>query len=106
MKIITLFANKGGVGKTTLTYNLAFMLEKLGKKVLMVDLDPQANLTSHSINDDIISKAIKDQENIHTIYYGIEPLIKARGEYRYFEPYQINDRNIWIYIGDILLSDL
>lgn len=45
MKIISVFNNKGGVGKSTLTYHLGNSLAELGHKVLMVDLDPQCNLT-------------------------------------------------------------
>lgn len=45
-KIILIGATKGGVGKTVSTYNLAYSLAKLGKKVLAVDFDSQANFTT------------------------------------------------------------
>lgn len=45
MKIVSLFNNKGGVGKTTLAFHLSWILSEMGKKVLMIDLDPQCNLT-------------------------------------------------------------
>jgi len=49
MKVLSVFNNKGGVGKTTLTYHIGYALAELGNKVLMIDADPQCNLTIYSI---------------------------------------------------------
>ena len=51
---ITIYNHKGGVGKTTLTVNVAFALSSLGKSVLLVDSDPQCNLTSYLLSDDVV----------------------------------------------------
>jgi chromosome partitioning protein len=49
---ITFFNSKGGVGKTTLVYHVAWMCAELNRRVLAVDLDPQANLTTMLLSDD------------------------------------------------------
>jgi len=50
-QIISILNHKGGVGKTTSVVNIGAGLHALGKHVLLVDLDPQANLTLHMIGD-------------------------------------------------------
>lgn len=62
VEIISVFNNKGGVGKTTLTFHLAHALAELGHKVLAVDLDPQCNLSIYSLPVEHI-QAIWDAEN-------------------------------------------
>lgn len=68
-KIIMIGAMKGGVGKTVTAFNLAYSLRKCGKKVLAVDFDPQANLTTcFGAEDadvtigDLLLAAIEDEE--------------------------------------------
>ena len=66
MKSIAVFNNKGGVGKTTLTYHLGCALAELGHKTLLVDLDPQSNLTLFGLNP----------EQLHNIWQVEEAFIE------------------------------
>jgi chromosome partitioning protein len=76
--VVTFFNNKGGVGKTTLTYHLAWMLRELGANVLAVDLDPQANLTSAFLGDDRVEALWRDNGR-RTIYGAMAPLLEGEG---------------------------
>lgn len=58
MKIISLFNNKGGVGKSTLAFHLSNILAEMDYKVLLMDLDPQCNLTICGM----------DEEKLHAIW--------------------------------------
>lgn len=51
MRILSIFNNKGGVGKSTLTFHLAHALGTLGKRVIIIDADPQCNLSLYGVNE-------------------------------------------------------
>ena len=59
-RTIALINNNGGVGKTTSCLNLGVALSLLGKKVLLVDIDPQGNLSDAFININQVQYTIKD----------------------------------------------
>jgi len=59
MKTISLFNNKGGVGKTTLTWNLSVSLASKGKSVLLIDFDPQCNLSIAILGERGFSNLLK-----------------------------------------------
>ena len=52
-KVISVVNQKGGVGKTTTTVNVGIGLAREGKKVLLIDADPQGSLTASSFIEDL-----------------------------------------------------
>lgn len=61
---IALFNHKGGVSKTTTTFNLGWMLASKGKRVILVDTDPQCNLTGMVLGDETED----DEARLENIY--------------------------------------
>jgi chromosome partitioning protein len=64
MKIVSVINYKGGVGKTTVTANLAGQLAYLGKKVLLIDMDAQASLTFSFVTPDDWDESLKNDKTI------------------------------------------
>ena len=101
--VITFFNNKGGVGKTSLVYHLAWMLSDIGHQVLVCDLDPQSNLTSMFIDEERLELLWPDKEPRKTIYNALEPLLDGTGDIN--QPYleQITQK-LNLIVGDLTLS--
>jgi cellulose biosynthesis protein BcsQ len=75
--VLTFFNNKGGVGKTSLVYHLAWMFSEFGHTVVAVDLDAQANLTAAYLDEDALEQLWENEKEPTTIYRAIEPLTQV-----------------------------
>ena len=91
--IICIANNKGGVGKSSLTMNLGGVLAELGKKILLIDLDPQANLTSVFV------------ENIKSLPFTIADIIYDEVEIKEVVR-QTQIPNLWILPSNSKLQDI
>ena len=101
--ILTIFNNKGGVGKTSLVYHLAWMLSDIGHQVLACDLDPQANLTRMFINEKRLEVLWPDNGPRKTIYSALEPLLDGTGDVEKAYLEQITQK-LSLIVGDLMLS--
>jgi chromosome partitioning protein len=81
VKTIALFNHKSRVGKTTLAYHLAWMMQHLGERVLAVDLDPQSELTTAFL-DHREFEALWDRTPADTVYGEVKSLLAHPGELR------------------------
>ena len=103
--VLTFFNNKGDVGKTSLVYHMAWMFSELGKRIVAIDLDPQANLTSAFLPEDQL-EALWDEdtamEGARTVYQCIRPLTEV-GDIRDPDAKQINSR-LGLVPGDLGLA--
>lgn len=123
---MALFNNKGGVGKTTLTFHLAHMLARQGHRVLAVDLDPQANLTAQFLDEDELAtlwgepsatassaprhvdllgstRRSRITSDTGTVATAIEPIMEGVGDVALCEPVPVDDK-LWLLPGDVALS--
>ena len=103
--VLTFFNNKGGVGKTSLVFHLAWMFSEMGKRVVAIDLDPQANLTSAFLSEDDL-EALWDPDDLsprsNTIYQCVRPLTEV-GDILPPQTQTINPR-LHLVPGDLALA--
>jgi len=102
--VIAFFNNKGGVGKTSLVYHLAWMMAEQGLRVVAADLDPQGNLSAAFLDDDRLEQLWPEEKHPATVYGAVRPLKRGVGDV--VEPLleQISDGLVLI-PGDMGLSE-
>ncbi|NOY27531.1 MAG: ParA family protein [Oligoflexia bacterium] len=103
MNTIAFFNNKGGVGKSTLVYHVAWTLADLGVDVVVADLDPQANLTSMFLEEERLAKLWPDDDHVDTVLGAVGPILRGLGDVRQPHVEEISDA-IGLVVGDLGLS--
>ncbi len=106
--ILAFFNNKGGVGKTSLVYHLAWIYADLGVRVGAADLDPQANLTAAFLDEERLEELWPDRVQGRTIFGCLQPLLKGVGDIadpllEKIEDVSFSDR-LALLVGDLALS--
>lgn len=79
-KVITFFNNKGGVGKTSLVYHIAWMMTELELRVVAADLDPQGNLSAAFLDEGQLEELWPENTHPATIYGAVRPLKRGVGD--------------------------
>src|SRR5690349_13118569 len=104
-KRLALFNHKGGVGKTTLTVNVARALAELDKRVLVVDSDPQCNLTSLLVEDSVVNRLLDQSDGPEgsTLWSALKPIVEATGDLKIVSPIEL-PHNLFLLPGDIRLA--
>jgi chromosome partitioning protein len=106
--IIALFNHKGGVSKTTTAFNLGWAMAERGKRVLIVDGDPQCNLTGTVLGFDGVSDFSDFYKKFPeaNISKGLEPIFKATGTaLKAAQVTSTSNKNLFLLAGNIDLAE-
>ena len=103
MKTIAFFNNKGGVGKTSLVYHLAWIFRESGHRIIAVDLDPQANLSGMFLNETRLEELWQGPEK-KAIDGDIAPLFEGTGDISGKPHIEEIEERLGLLVGDLNLS--
>jgi cellulose biosynthesis protein BcsQ len=100
---IAFFNNEGGVGKTSLVYHTAWMFAELGYRPLMVDLDPQSNLSIMALDEERLEALWPDDAHPETMFGAVAPLFGGTGDVRQAHIEELSNA-LGLLVGDLALS--
>ncbi len=104
MKSFVLFNNKGGVGKTTLTFNIAHMLARQGRRTVALDYDPQCNLTAICLDEENLLDLWESGDRFDTtIARCIDLVRRGKGDIRDPALVPVSD-DLWLFPGELTLG--
>lgn len=106
-KKIVLFNHKGGVSKTLTTYNIAWMIALQGKRVLLVDCDPQCNMSALILGDYFDDYYMADETKNANVKDGLKVAFESRPEpIRAIKCHQVEgNSNLFLLPGHMDLSE-
>lgn len=103
MKSLVLFNNKGGVGKTTLTFNIAHMMARKGLRTVLIDYDPQCNLSAIVLGEEDLFAIWEKGAKGTTVARCIDLVRRGKGDIDEPELIEVSD-GLWLLPGDLALS--
>jgi cellulose biosynthesis protein BcsQ len=103
---LAIFNHKGGVGKTTLTVNLSCAIAELGFSVLLVDSDPQCNLTAYLVEEAVVNDLLdhSDSKEGATLWSALKPVVEGTGEPNLVPTIELPS-GVSLVAGDIRLAE-
>ena len=106
MRTMALFNHKGGVGKTTLSVNMSDAMADLGHKILLLDADPQCNLTSFYLTEKDLDQLLGESDDVDggTLWSAIKPVVEGKGPLKDIDAYEVRT-GVFLCPGDVLLAD-
>ena len=107
-QVLALVQPQGGVGKTTLSVNMADAMIDLGFRVLLIDADPQCNLTSFYLEEKDLDALLGESDDVNggTIWSAIKPVVEGKGPIKDIDAFEIHGREgLLLCPGDVLLAD-
>jgi len=106
MRSFALFNNKGGVGKTTLTFNIAHMTARLGLRTVVLDLDPQSDISAIFLGEEKLAELWEEEEGDpggRTVAGCVDPIRSGQGDVLDPNLVQVAD-DLWLLPGHLRLA--